>query len=525
MKKLSAIIIAMALVLGMSQCKKQETPATPTNNDGMVYITVNVGDNGGKHTVYPNHGLYGFDNGDILYVGNNGHFVGTLEYQDGAFTGGIQSPSTSDYLHFYFLGGKTPATAPTAGTTTDFTISIADQSSNLPLLAYGRSAQKYNGPDDPYSTTLRNKCALVKFELLAGTTDAVTVANMLTEATINFGNTENAIVPTATKGTITLYPESEKAKWAILLPQNTPIGGFSVNIGTDPFSVTGSYTISNNGFINSGIVIDNRVNLTYLTGDYNAQDGDVLTGSTIYKVTIPSGATVTLNDVNINGGGIMCSGNATIVLENSNSVEATAPNYPGIHIAYGFTLTIQGDGALNAIGGENGAGIGAGCWPGYWQQGADRCGNIVIKSGTINAYGSGYGSAGIGGAKEADCGNISIEGGVIHAYGVDGGAGIGGGGGNNGISRCGAITISGGDVTAESQMGGAGIGEGYRGMCGTITIGYGITKVQASALDPWGYGMIGACIGMSYGSSNIVIVDVDGRLSDTESDQTRIIQH
>ena len=264
MKKLSAIIIAMALVLGMSQCKKQETPATPTNNDGMVYITVNVGDNGGKHTVYPNHGLYGFDNGDILYVGNNGHFVGTLEYQDGAFSGGIQSPSTNDYLHFYFLGGKGPQ-SPSVGTES-LTISIADQSGNLPILSYGRSTVKYSeNPTTTYSTTLRNKCALVKFGFLLGTTDAVTVANMLTEATINFGNTENAIVPTAdqTPGTITLYPESEKAKWAILLPQgavdNAPVaigssGGYLVNV---PLIEENDFAPEISTIINNTITWDN----------------------------------------------------------------------------------------------------------------------------------------------------------------------------------------------------------------------------------------------------------------------------
>ena len=40
MKRLSTIIMALALVLGMSQCKKQETPATgnitPSNPGAMV---------------------------------------------------------------------------------------------------------------------------------------------------------------------------------------------------------------------------------------------------------------------------------------------------------------------------------------------------------------------------------------------------------------------------------------------------------------------------------------------------------
>ena len=210
MKKLSAIIIAMALVLGMAQCKKQETPTTSNANDGMVYITVNVDNGGGRHHIEPSVGAYVFTNGDALYVGNDGHYVGTLTYSNGTFSGTIDSPVSTDYLHFYFLGGKEPASAPTTNTT-DFTINIANQSSNLPILAYGRSTEFYGASS--YTTTLRNKCALVKFDLVMATNDAVTVSGMLTEATIDFATP--GITPTATTGTMTLYSESETEKWAI----------------------------------------------------------------------------------------------------------------------------------------------------------------------------------------------------------------------------------------------------------------------------------------------------------------------
>ena len=222
MKKLSAIIIAMALVLGMGQCKKQETPATPDNNDGMVYITVNV-ENGGRHHIEPSVGAYIFTNGDTLYVGNNGHFIGKLEYQDGAFSGGILSPSTNDYLHFYFFGGKMPATAPTMGETTDFTISIADQSGDLPILAYGRSAQKYSGPEGPYSTTLRNKCALVKFNVATLSVAPTCITGMKNEVTVSFA--ENTLTPSKEGDGIITLSEGSGEKWAILLPQEAMAAG------------------------------------------------------------------------------------------------------------------------------------------------------------------------------------------------------------------------------------------------------------------------------------------------------------
>lgn len=218
MKKLSAIIIAMALVLGLSQCKKQDTPTNNNTEDGMVYITVNVDDDGTKHDVYPGTGAYVFANGDILYVGNNGHFVGTLEYQNGAFSGGITSPSTTDYLHFYFTGGKTPATNPTAGSTTSFTVDISDQSSKLPVLSYGHSTQKYTDANATYTTILKNQCGLVKFVPISETSKTIIVGGVKTTANINFATP--GITPNDATGTVTLYSEKARSKWAILLPQD-----------------------------------------------------------------------------------------------------------------------------------------------------------------------------------------------------------------------------------------------------------------------------------------------------------------
>lgn len=243
MKKLSAIIIAMALVLGLGQCKKQETP-TANNEEDMVYITVNVDDDGAKHTVYPSTGAYVFTDGDVLYVGNNGHFIGTLEYQSGAFSGGIQSPSTDDYLHFYFLGGKGPQ-APEAGTES-FTIDIADQSDNLPVLSYGPSTQKYTDANATYTTTLKNKCALVEFttnEIPVET--AVSLSGMQTEASINFN--DNTITPTSTTGSLTLHAESATSRWAILLPGEEVTATASAE-GYNSSTVTVP-AVSNNGYL------------------------------------------------------------------------------------------------------------------------------------------------------------------------------------------------------------------------------------------------------------------------------------
>ena len=47
----------------------------------------------------------------------------------------------------------------------------------------------------------------------------------------------------------------------------------------------------------------NEVVLNDLAGDYTAADGDVLTGTTAHNVTIPGGATVTINGVSVTGAG------------------------------------------------------------------------------------------------------------------------------------------------------------------------------------------------------------------------------
>ena len=195
------------------------------------------------------------------------------------------------------------------------------------------------------------------------------------------------------------------------------------------------------------IVYDNSddyiVDLGTLTEDYTAYDGDILTGTLgkNVKISIASGATVTLRDATINGkgkwAGITCLGDATIFIEGENSVMGFALGHPGIYIPKGKTLTIRGDGSLTAIGKNlNDASCGAGIGGGYYME----CGNIVIEGGTINATG-GRQSAGIGGGAFSGCGNITITSGVT------------------------SVTATKGDRCPYS------IGGGERGWCGTVTIG------------------------------------------------------
>jgi len=276
MKRLSTFIMALALVLGMSQCKKQETPATgnTTPSNPGVHITVNVGDqdgkdgkdnNGEKHNIAPAYGLFAFTQGDVLYVGHNGKYVGMLTFNGACFDGTIYPDATAtDNLHFYFLGNATlsealPETIEEGTDITSRTISIANQSQNLPVLSYGASTTSFTGAGTTYSTTLKNKCALVRINLLTETTDAVTLSNVPTEATIDFAN--NAITPTNTTGNITLYGEEsvDTHRWAILLP-GTNLSNSNCNViwqGAGNMPAIGNNTYVNAG-IGEGIQIQNQ---------------------------------------------------------------------------------------------------------------------------------------------------------------------------------------------------------------------------------------------------------------------------
>lgn len=108
----------------------------------------------------------------------------------------------------------------------------------------------------------------------------------------------------------------------------------------------------------------------------------------------------------------------TVILEGNNMLHS-GREMAAIQSRKNSILIIKGDGKLIAYGGEGAAGIGCGY--------ATECGDIIIESGTIEAY-AGYqyetswraGSAGIGGAgqyagRKSKCGNITITGGKIMA--------------------------------------------------------------------------------------------------------------
>jgi len=248
---------------------------------------------------------------------------------------------------------------------------------------------------------------------------------------------------------------------------------------------------------------NNTIDLSTVTSDITVNNGYTLTGTlgANVQISIANGATVTLNNVTINGvdnssynwAGITCNGNATIILVGENTVKGFYSYRSGIYVPENSTLTIQGSGSLTASSNGNGVGIGgnksgsggniiiaggtitatggnecAGIGGGQ----GGSCGNISITSGIVIATG-GNSASGIGGGQGGSCGNISITGGTVTATGGNSAPGIGGGG-----SSC-NINISGGMVTATGGNSAPGIGGKQSGGCGTITIANTVTGIRA----------------------------------------------
>ena len=505
-RKNTMLLLACVALLGFTQCKKEQ-PLEPTNDANTTMITLNV-DNGGNNgsRVNVSGADVTFTNGDKILVAYDGKYVGTITHNGTNFSGNITATQNGDQpLYFYFLGNKFTGTL-TEGTTTSCTIDISSQSTELPVLSFSESNEYFTGSGS-YTANLHNQCALVKFTM-ENTIGSVSVGGMHTEATINFATP--SITPTETTGEIHLFSKTSTEKWAILLPQDAVASAPVATVCQTDLTVSVP-KITAGEFITGIPAIANNettaTDLASLTDNYTASDNEILYGTLggNYKISIAAGATVMLDEVNINGNGtwksndwagITCNSNANIVLYGYNIIKSFSRYQPGIKPGgSGTTLTIGGTGSLdvscNQESGGDAAGIG-GDFSSY-----SRCGDITIESGTIVATGGNF-AAGIGSGSWNHCGNITITGGTITAYGGLQAAGIGTGEGQDGEegwedpefgymegtdskpSTCGNITISGGTVIAIGGNRGAGIGTGFIGNCGNITITDGVTCITAT---------------------------------------------
>ena len=343
----------------------------------------------------------------------------------------------------------------------------------------------------PKTASLINPLTIGKFTIKNsdGTSD---LTSSITGLSINDGTNIYAVTRTADEGPIYVAMKP-------ITSSQTVVFNATDNTYYYTKSVSGQ-TLAANNIYDIKVKTTRGVDLSALTTEYIAQNGDVLMGTldaTHYpvKISIAAGATVTLNGVNIIGihedddahkhAGITCLGNATIILADgtTNIVKGFHENYSGIQPAHNtsgdeYTLTIQGTGTLNASTNGDSAGSGAGIGSGN----SDRCGNITISGGNVTATG-GHSSAGIG------CGKFG---------------------------KCGIITISGGTVTATGGPNAAGIGSGTEGTFTSINITDAILSVIAARGDA----NATAPIGRGYNDTTSGAVTIDGTTTWTAGTNT-----
>lgn len=170
MKKITFLIMAALLMLGLAQCKKDD----PTPEGEKVSIRLKIIDNsqddGSKAGISPwTDGAVTPGPGDQIAVAYNGRFVGMLHYYNDFFINDdlyIEPAAniTDQHLYFYFLGNRQGNISTLTANATSHTFSIADQSETYAVLSYGVSTENFDG-ENTYYAELHNYCGLVKFNL------------------------------------------------------------------------------------------------------------------------------------------------------------------------------------------------------------------------------------------------------------------------------------------------------------------------------------------------------------------------
>ena len=285
MKRISTIVMALALVLSLSQCKKNEQNNAEIQGEA-VTITLDVSGassglatDGSRVVVNPNTGTVNFENNDQIIVASGGKYVGTLTYNGSLFTGAISNATEGYPLQFYFLGNVTPAETLTSGVTESCSVVISDQTNHLPVISAAPSNENYAASTTDYTAHLLNKCALVKFNVTTASEAAICVTGFNNKVTVNFA--ENTLTNGQESNGVITLPAGNGEKWAILLPNEALEAGEQGSA----YSQDGVYigtrgavpATTENGYLTVGIEVN-------VTSEVNP--GEVPVGAISGKFTI-----------------------------------------------------------------------------------------------------------------------------------------------------------------------------------------------------------------------------------------------
>ena len=199
MRRMTCFVMALALVLGLAQCKKEQ-PVELTSESNSLMITLDVkGDNNAKADVNPPQVT--FENGDEIVVTCNGHYVGTLKKttdEEGVskFRGSITNATEGKPLYFYFFGNVSPQYFDTRKDSCS--VYIGDQTGKLPVISMGPSIDSDGNPVNytsgvkAYTARLHNKCSLMKFNVTTASTAPIFIKGMNNFVEVDFATPDGA---------------------------------------------------------------------------------------------------------------------------------------------------------------------------------------------------------------------------------------------------------------------------------------------------------------------------------------------
>ena len=212
-RKGMTLLLAAAMLLGMTQCKKNaETIISTPSQKGTIFVTLKVENNSRHHVITtgePAPGDLGkvvFESGDSLWVVNNNQVSGKLGYiGDDTFQGYIDNDPTGlwksffggitmepdDYLWFCYTSNRNPNIGTDEGINPPYFLWDSEkQKDNLFVVSFGRTAKTLGQLEadnelQSLSCFLENKCAMVEFQLAEETADDVLISGINTLARLD----------------------------------------------------------------------------------------------------------------------------------------------------------------------------------------------------------------------------------------------------------------------------------------------------------------------------------------------------
>jgi len=266
MKRLTAIISALALMLGMAQCKKnveQITAGGETPSEG-VYVTLTAGLNGAK-TEIGTTGIVKWKANDKLYVvGETQGLLGSITTSTGGaatatFSGVINPITAEQYVRLYYVGDKT-FTLDDSG---NYTFGIGTQDGTLAGIAsnnqimYGKSAEKIGvGEINLGSVSMVSLMSIAHLNITANSSavGATTVTGGFASSTFNAKTYDGAAL-SGTPGNIAMTftsPTVSTNCYIALLPGTQTLTFRGVN---DYMASLEEKTVVANKFYNSGTAV------------------------------------------------------------------------------------------------------------------------------------------------------------------------------------------------------------------------------------------------------------------------------